>query len=108
MATTGPRRQHSIGGIKELMQLSEAFHFQLELGFGPGESWPAGHSAELLGQATPRIRLEDSGWRIQGIKVVLGVTSQMREDSVSQQDLKPPLALTNNHRGNTGHPVTAS
>lgn len=84
-----PPHAANIGGVRELMQLAEAFRSQPELRVGPGQSWPTGHEAELQGQATPSICLEDSRWRIQGIKVLLAVTSQRHEDSVSLQDLSP-------------------
>lgn len=90
-ASAHPRsRQHNVRDVKEFMRLVEAFHFQRELALGPGESRSTGHEAELWGQATPSICLRDSRWRIQGIKSVLAVTSQIHEDPDSRQDLNAP------------------
>lgn len=63
--------KHSISGAKELMQLSEAFHFQPELSFGPGQTDLLTIRLNYWAGSFPELP-EDSCWRIQGIKVVLG------------------------------------
>lgn len=72
MVPTESLGKHNIHGGKVLRHLSEAFHFQLELSFGPEQRGLTSYLAETMGQPTPRICLENSCWRIWGMKVMLG------------------------------------